>query len=207
MKRRDLEELRKQQRDRQQRKRKLWLRYGAIALGVGAVLFWMFLGKRLFNAALVSGDCKRIEQSLSTLGKYSELSGEFGSITSPIVLSKPIVIDNVNRERMSQIADAIDSEYERLKVLSIKDELLKQYYSQFVDSLKFHATTIRNFIANPSLETYKGDRSKVTSPITSISKIDIRCNGFTNEEYEQMSRQWLNEWLSKQKEEDAKNNR
>jgi hypothetical protein len=209
MKRRDLEELRKQQRDRQQRKRKLWLRYGLIALGVGAVLFWMLLGKRLFNAALVSDDCKRIEQNFSSLDRYSELMGEFNGKAARVAVSKQ-PIDTVNKERFAQIAGDVEAEYERLKVLPIKDQLLSQYYSQFIEGLKFDAKWIRNFITNPSIETLNltnSDRQNRNAQFSAFPRIQGRCQGFSNEEHEQMARQELNEFLKKMREEDAKNKR
>lgn len=203
MKRRDLEDLKNKQTDKQRQKRRRWIRNGFISLGIVTVLVTIFFGRRLFNIALHSSDCKRISQAFSNLNNYVELDAEFSRKAGVKALSKQ-PIEAVDKERFTQIADIIDAEYERMKVIPIKDESLKQYYSQFVDGIKFTATRIRNFTASPSLETYKGTDQNRVFDTSAIYRIQARCAGFSNEEFEQAARQEADEYLKKLRE-DAEN--
>jgi hypothetical protein len=203
MKRRDLEVLKNRQTEEQRQKRRRWIRNGFISFGIVTLLVAFFFGRRLFNIALHSSDCTRMSQAFSTLNNYLELSGEFDGKAQVKALSKQ-PIEAVDKARFTQIADIIDSEYERMKDIPIKDEFLKQYYSQFVDGIKFNATRIRNFTASPSLETYKGTDQNRVVDTSVIYRIQARCSGFSNEEFEQAARQETDEYLKKLRE-DAKN--
>ncbi|WP_019500725.1 hypothetical protein [Pseudanabaena sp. PCC 6802] len=196
MKRRDLEELRKQQRDRQQRNRKLWLRYGLLVLGIGGILFWMFLGKRLFNAALVSGDCKRISDALNSSSVW-RLSDEFVQ-KGPLTRIRDQPIDS---QRITEIANEIDAEAERMKgSLLIQDDLLRQYYPKLIDGLKFHASHIRNYLSQPPTKNYSGDNwlySSNSPASESFYRIGARCQGISYKEFLEIGRQQANEFLKK----------
>jgi hypothetical protein len=167
MKRRDLEDLKRQQSQKPRRSKFVWLGIGAIALLSGV----FFIGKeiaRIQSRSIVVSDCTKIQEAIQ-YNNLDTLIEEFRSgaisygytfeilrkgMTGSDEFVREVLAEKQKRaitiQRAIEIADLMDREVSKYAQVSLKDNGVKSNYSIMLNGWKIHADKIREWAKSPN---------------------------------------------------------